>query len=209
MYLIFNDDGKGAIGPGYFLWKQGPSNQITLTGSFSGNPKKSDSVTVVFDSDKRVVKFPDKELDHGKSLFHGATFFYKTNGIPKSLHNRLLHFDGTTWSLTHGCVDTVFAIGVTNHFKDLRKIEGAIQPEGLYCYFGTSIAGDKMNFIGVDVRDINLAREYCTNLIAHDSLSVKIRKSADSNIFETWESGKKQGEEQFENGKPVYTWGRP
>lgn len=210
MTLILNDDGKGIIGPGSFLWKLGPAkNQITLTGSFAGNPQKADSATVVFDPEKKEIKFLDEKLYRGESLFHGRTFYYTTNQIPKFLHNRLLHFDGTEWSLTHGCNDTIFALSVTNHLEDLHKLEQAIRNEGLYCRFGQGIAGDNISLLGVDVRDVTLARDYSTKQITQASLSAKIRKSGEKNVFEIWGDGKKLGEEPFENGKPVPTWVRP
>lgn len=210
MLLIFNDDGKGIVGPGRFLWKTGAAkNQITLTGSFSGNPQKSDSVTVMFDPEKKEIKFLDDKLNHGESLFHGETFYFTTNQIPKGLHNQLLHFDGTDWSMTHGCTDTILAFGVTNHLGDLRRLEQAIRDEGLYCRFNMGIAGDPINLLAVDVRDVDLARDYSKKVINQASLSVKIRKSEKNTIFEVWRDGKKVGEERFENGKPIPTWVRP
>jgi hypothetical protein len=208
--LMLNDDGKGIIGPGPFLWKLGPAtNQITLTGSFAGNPQKADSATVVFDPEKKEIRFLDEKLYHGESLFRNQTFYYTTNQIPKWLHNHLLHFNGTEWSLTHGCNDTIFALSVTNHLVDLHKLEQAIRNEGLYCRFNTGIAGDKINFLAVDERDVALARDYSTDQIVQSLLSIKVRKSGGKNVFEIWENGKKSGEEHFENGKPVPTWIRP
>jgi hypothetical protein len=210
MTLILNDDGKGIVGPGAFLWKTGPAkNQITLTGSFAGNPQKADSATVVFDPEKKEIKFLDETLYRGESLFRGETFHYTTNQIPKWLHNHLIHFDGTEWSMTHACNDTIFALALTNHLEDLRKLEQAIRNEGLYCRFEMGIAGDKINLLGVDVRDVAIARDYSTKQITQSSLSVKIRKSGEKNVFEIWENGKKAGEEHFENGKPIPTWVRP
>lgn len=208
--LMLNDDGKGIMGSGSFLWKLGPAkNQITLIGSFAGNPQKADSAMVVFDPEKKEIKFLDEKLYRGESLFHGRTLYHTTNQIPKWLHNRLLHFDGTEWSLTHGCNDTIFALSVTNHLEDLHKLEQGIRNEGLYCRFEPGIAGDKINLLAVDERDVTLARDYSTGQIIRSLLSVRIRKSGGKNVFEIWENGNKSGEEHFENGKPVPTWGRP
>ena len=205
--IIFNDGGKGIIGSVPFLWKLGPAqNQIILTGSFAGNPQKADSATVVFDPEKKEIKFLDEKLNRGESLFGGESFHYTTNEIPKQLHNHLLHFDGTQWSMTHGCTNTIFALSLTNHLEDLRKLEEGIRNEGLYCRFEMGIAGDEINFVGVDVRDVAIAREYSKKQITQSSLSVKIRKSGEKNVFEVWKNGKKVDEEQFENGKPVPIW---
>jgi hypothetical protein len=212
--LIINDDGKGVVGVGGpFVWKLGPAkNQIKLTGSFAGDPKKADSVTVVFDPEKKEIKFSDEKLYRGESLFHRKTLYYTTNQIPEFLHNHLLHFDGTEWSLTHGCNDTIFVLSVTNHAEDLHKIENSLRAEGVYCYFNRGIVAEPFSNqpnLDIDERDVALARRYTTNETVKSSLTVQIRKSGDSNIFEIWENGKKLGEEHYKNGDPVPNWGRP
>jgi hypothetical protein len=147
-------------------------------------------------------------------LFKGETLYCTTNRSldidPHWLHNYLLHFDGTGNSLTHGCIDTIFALSVTNHMEDLRKLEQAIRNQaGFYCQYEPGIAGDKMNLLGVDARDVALVRDFSTNQIVRHSMSVRIRKSDEDDVFEIWENGKKAGEEKYENGKPIPTWMRP
>jgi len=203
--LVLNEDGKGAIFGMAFvplLWKLGPTNnQITLTCS-SRKDHETNSMVIIFDPEKNEIKFLPNKFSFNETLY------LTTNQPPKRLHNILLHFDGTENSLTHGCNDTIFALDLTNHVEDLHKLEHAIQEEGLFCRFNTGIAGDTMNLLAVDLRDVTLARTYATNQIIQSSLSVKIRKSGEKNIFEVWESGKKSREEHYKNDEPVPTWVR-
>jgi len=204
--LVLNDDGKGAIFGMAFvplLWKLGPTNnQITLTYS-TRNDHETNLLVIIFDPEKSEIKFLPNKFSFTETLH------LTTNQPPKRLHNILLHFDGTENSLVHGCTDTIGALSMTNHVEDLRKLEHAIQEEGLYCRFNTGIAGEQMNLLAVDVRDVALVRTYATNQIIQSLLSVKIRKSGEKNIFEVWEGGKKTREEHYNNNGPVPTWVRP
>ncbi len=177
--LTLMDDGKAVISDMAFvpfLWKPGPTNnQIILTASLGGD-HKTNSVVIVFDSEKKEIHFLPNDLSYDQTLY------LTTNEIPKQLHNILLHFDGTAISLEHP-IDTIFALDITNHTGDLHKLQQAIKEEGLHCDFNMGIAGDWINHLAVDARDVVLVRSYATNQIIQSSLSVKIRISGEKNIL--------------------------
>jgi len=203
--IALNNDGKGAlisIALGPIFWKSGPEkNQLTLIGSFGGDPRKSNSIVVFFDPDKKAI------LMHGTNSAAGDRYYLTTNQVPVGLHNLLLHFDGTEQSMSHP-TDTVFAMSVTNHVEDLQKLHEFLGRNGFLCDVHAPQLPEPS--LEIDVRDLALAKSYATNAIVRLSLTVKIRMSITTNIFEVWKDGKKSAKEHYKyNNGYVPEWPRP
>jgi len=187
---MLDNGGKGFYCGVPVLWKiQETNNQVILTGPF-GSGQKKESLTLRYDLQKKEFAF----LDPNRAGETG-TLQFVTNQIPdefKSALQTLRYFDGTQESLVPQY--TIFANVRSEPKNDLEKLKAAIRQQHFVCDDNGSEVGPALL---VDLRNLDLVKEVATNAIVKDSLTVRIRRDKEGEIWEVWENGKNVREEPY------------
>jgi hypothetical protein len=88
-----------------------------------------------------------------------------------------------------------FAMSTPDHLGDWQKLQDELVKADIGCHEGASSLGKLSCFISPD--RFNHARSVALQLITQDSLTVRIRKESESDLFEVYEQGKKVNEESY------------
>jgi hypothetical protein len=88
-----------------------------------------------------------------------------------------------------------FALSRPDHLGDWQKLQDEFLKADIACNEGVSSLGTFSCFISPDRFDH--ARSVASVAITRDSLSVRVRKESESDLFEVYEQGKKVNEESY------------
>lgn len=96
-----------------------------------------------------------------------------------------------------GCTSTrtEFALSTPQHDEDWQRMRTVLATAGIRCADGGSNLGTLSLLVAS--RDFARASHEALNLIARDSLTLRVRVSTGSWAYEVWESGKKVREETY------------
>jgi hypothetical protein len=87
-----------------------------------------------------------------------------------------------------------FALSTPNHFSDWQQVRNRLHAEGIECR-ETSDLGTSSCFIPGE--SFGHAKEIVADLITSNSLTIRVKKQKDSQLFEVYEHGKKVNEESY------------
>src|SRR5687767_8173037 len=88
-----------------------------------------------------------------------------------------------------------FALSTPNHITDYQQVQNKLRAEGIECSENVSSLGTLS--CSIPERSFQHAKEIIAKLVPSDSLTVRIRKQNDSDLFEIYEQGKKITEEDY------------
>ena len=88
-----------------------------------------------------------------------------------------------------------FALSTPNHISDWQQVQNKLRAEGIECSENASSLGGLS--CSIPERSFQHAKEIIAKLVSSNSLTVRIRKQNDSEIFEVYEKGKKVTEQSY------------
>jgi hypothetical protein len=88
-----------------------------------------------------------------------------------------------------------FALSTPGHLGDWQKLQDEFLKADIACNEGVSSLGTFSCFISPDRFDH--ARSVASEAITQNSLTIRIRKESESDLFEIYEKGKKVNEESY------------
>ena len=88
-----------------------------------------------------------------------------------------------------------FALSTPNHISDYQQVQNRLRAEGIECSENASSLGTLS--CSIPEGSFQRAKEIIAGLVPSNSLTVRIRKRNDSDLFEIYKQGKKITEEGY------------